>query len=444
MLMRDQRIGHPAGRRLLYAPGGVTAGGSGDPGCSEAAMTEAGVLGIELFVALLATAVAVALVTRRLSIPYSVALVVAGLAISFVGPLQRVEIGSDLILAVLIPGLVFEAAYKIHLDELRRTFPAVAVLAVPGVAVTAAVVAAIVSSATGLDTGLAFLLGAIVCATDPVAVIAIFRQLRAPTRLATVVEAESLLNDGTGVVLFTIALAAISRPIGLIEAIGTFAFAVVASTLLGTVAGFVAVRVMRLADDPLVEVMASVVAAYGTYLVAEHWHQSGIIATVVAGIVIGNPGVRWALGARTTEALDLAWETIAFLLTTLTFLLVGVVITPATLLAAIPVIVAGYVAITVARALVVYGVIGGGQRLFPARFGHRLPVGYLHVMFWAGLRGAIAVALVLALPADLPSHDLVAGGVYGIVLITLLVQGTTAGWVVRRAGVPTGGAATAP
>jgi len=398
-------------------------------------MGDASLIGVELFVVLVALAAAVAIVTRRLSIPWSVALVVAGLAISLTGPIADLRITHDLILAVLIPGLVFEAAYKLNLPELRRTFPAVAVLAVPGVAVTAAVVAEIVSRTTGLDRGLAFLLGAIVCATDPVAVIAIFKQVRTPATLQTVVEAESLLNDGTGVVLFTIALAAVTAPVGLADGLVMFAVTVIVSAALGAVAGYVAVRAMRLADDHLVEVAVSVVAAYGTYLVADALHQSGIIATVVAGIVIGNPGARLALSERTTEALDLVWEFIAFLLTALVFLLVGVVITPTALTAAIPVIIAGYVAITIARAIVVYGVIGGGQRLLPSGSGRRLPTGYLHVMFWAGLRGAIAIALVLALPADLPNRDLVAGGVYGIVLVTLLVQGTTAGWVVRRAGI---------
>ena len=398
-------------------------------------MATGSILGVELFVVLVAIACVVALVTRRLSIPYSVALVVAGLAISLVGPAADLDITPDLILAVLIPGLVFEAAYKIHLDELRRTFPTVVVLAVPGVAVTAAVVAEIVSRTTGLDRGLAFLLGAIVCATDPVAVVAIFKRLHAPARLATVVEAESLLNDGTGVVLFTIALTAISQPVGIVEGFWTFLVTVIVSAAIGAGAGLIAVRTMRVAGDHLVEVMVSVVAAYGTYLLADTFHQSGIIATVVAGIVIGNPGRRLALSERTTEALDLVWEFVAFLLTALTFLLVGVVITPATLVDALPVIVAGYAAITVARAIVVYGVIGGGQRLLRPRSAHRLPVGYLHVMFWAGLRGAIAIALVLALPKDLPSRDIVAGAVYGIVLITLLVQGTTAGRVVRRARI---------
>lgn len=398
-------------------------------------MQNGAILGVELFVVLLAVAVGVSLLTRRVPIPYSVALVLAGLAIAVVGPLSDLQLPPDVILAVLIPGLVFEAAYKIDLDELRRTFPSVAVLAIPGVVVTAAVVAVVVSKTTGLDIGYAFLLGAIVCATDPVAVVAIFKRLRTPSDLSTVVEAESLLNDGTGVVMFSIALAAIAAPVSLGEALFSFVATVILSGILGVVAGMVAVRLMRLAGDPLVEVMVSVVAAYGIYLLAGISHESGIIATVTAGIVIGNPGPRHALSERTTQALDLVWEFVAFLLTALTFLLVGVVITPGSLLAATPVIVAGFIAITIARALVVYGVIGGGQRLFGGLLGHQLPLGYLHVMFWAGLRGAIAVALVLSLPADLPNRELIAGGVYGIVLLTLLLQGTTAGRVVRRSGV---------
>jgi len=387
------------------------------------------------FVVLLAIAIAVALVTQRLSIPYSVALVIAGLVLSLGGPMGQLRITPELILLVFIPGLVFEAAYHIDLDYLRRSFASVAVLAVLGVVITAGVVAAVVSATTGLNIGLAFVLGAIVCATDPVATVAVFRQLHAPKGLATVVEAESLLNDGTGVVLFTIALAAVTSPVSPLDGIERFVFELVVSTALGAVAGLVAVRLMRLADDRTVQVMISIVAAYGIYLLADTMHESGIIATVVVGLAIGNAGGRFALPAATTEALDLVWETVAFLLTAMVFLLVGVAITPAQLAGAGAVILAGFVAITVARALVVYGLIGAGGRLLARGGRSPVPVGYLHVMFWAGLRGAIAIALALSLPADLPQHDLIAGGVYGIVLITLLVQGTTAGWVVRKSGV---------
>jgi CPA1 family monovalent cation:H+ antiporter len=399
-------------------------------------MTEsetAGLLPVELFVLLVVVATAVALVARRSALPYSVALVLAGLGISVLFPSNKVEITPELILAVLLPGLVFEAAYKIDLGELRRAFGAVAVLAAPGVLITAAVVAIVVSTATGLDIALAFLLGAMISATDPVAVVSLFKRLHAPRRLATVVEAESLLNDGTGVVLFSIALRAVSAPVSIVDGAVAFALTVVVSAVIGIVAGLLAERLMQAADDHLIEIAISVIAAYGTYLIADRIHESGIIATVVVGLVLGNEGGEQRLSRRTREALDITWEFVAFLLTALTFLLMGLAISPGLLVRAAPLIAAGFVAITIARALVVYGLIGGGGRLLPGPA--RMPLGYLHVMFWAGLRGAVAVALALALPNSLPDRDLLQGAVYGVVLVTLLVQGTTAGQVIRTSGI---------
>lgn len=385
------------------------------------------------FVVLLVIAVAVALVTQRRSIPFSVALVVAGFVLTFADSTPA-AVPPDLILLAFIPGLVFEAAYHIDLKYLRRRFASVAVLAVPGVVITAAIVGVIVSALTGLELRFAFVLGAIVCATDPVAVVAVFKQLRAPKDLGTVVEAESLLNDGTGVVLYTIAVAAATSPASPADAVLKFIVEIAGSVALGVIAGFIAVRLMHLAEDQTLRVMVSLIGAYGTYLAADAVGLSGIIATVVVGLVIGNAGGQFTLPEATTEALDIVWDSIAYLLTALVFLSIGVAITPGELGVAWPVIVAGYLGITVARAVVVYGLIGAGGRLL-GRGRRAMPVGYLHVMVWAGLRGAIAIALVLSLPANLPNRDLITGGVYGVVLITLLVQGTSAGWVVRQSGV---------
>jgi monovalent cation:H+ antiporter, CPA1 family len=394
---------------------------------------QAGLVTIELFVILVLVATVVALVARRIALPYSVALVLAGLGIAFLVPGQRIEITPEFILAVLIPGLVFEASYKLDLKELRRSFAVVAILAAPGVLITAAIVALVVPVFTDLDTAHAFVLGAIISATDPVAVVALFRRVGAPKRLATLVDAESLLNDGTGVVLFAIALAALVEPVsfagGVLEFVVTIAF----STLIGLVSGVAAHWLMRKTDDPQLEIAISVIAAYGTYLIADRLHESGIIATVVVGLLLGNQLGARDLSQRTRDALETVWEFVAFLLTALVFLLVGFVISPQLLLLALPVIVVGYVAITAARALVVYGLVGVGSRVLSRP--SAIPTSYLHVMFWSGLRGAIAVALALALPATLEDRDLLTGAVYGVVLVTLLVQGTTAGLVVRRSGV---------
>ena len=197
-----------------------------------------------------------------------------------------------------------------------------------------------------------------------------------------------------------------TEPVTLGEGAIAFVVTIVASAVIGAVAGWVAERLMRIADDHLIEVAISVVAAYGTYLLADRLHESGIIATVIVGLVLGNAGGAKRLSERTREALDITWEFVAFALTALTFLLVGLVISPGLLSTALPVIGAGYLAITLARLLVVYGLIGGASRVL--RGPRPLPVGYLHVMFWAGLRGAVAVALgaraARVAPRSRPAH----------------------------------------
>jgi Na+:H+ antiporter len=390
---------------------------------------------VESFAILLGVAALVALGARRVRVPYSVALVLVGLGVSVISPRSSLEISPELVLAVLLPGLVFEAAYQMDVRELRRSFGWVVVLAAPGVLLSAAIVAIVLHLATGLAFDIAVVVGAIVSATDPVAVVSTFRRLRSPARLTTLVEAESLFNDGTAIVVFLIALRVVAGPITGGEAVLTFVSIVAISTLIGLVAGFAASQVIARVDDHLVELTISVVLAYGTYLVADELGQSGIIATVVAGVVLGSYGRRIGMRQRTVEALDLVWEFIAFILNALVFLLIGVATSTGELGAALPGIGWGIVAILVGRALVIYGLVGIPARLLSATTRtEAIPLGWLHVMFWAGLRGAVAMALALSLPVDFPQRDLVQGIVFGIVLFTLLVQGTTAELVVRRAG----------
>ena len=389
------------------------------------------VVAAELFVVLLVIASAVALVARRTPLPYSVALVLAGFALSSVLPRVDSRVDPDLLLFVLLPGLVFEAALQTRIDDLRGSLRAVVVLAAPGVLISAGIVAVVLHFATGMDLTLAFVVGAAVAATDPAAVITIFRRLGTPRRLATVVEAESLFNDGTGIVVFALAVAAVKSGADLMGGAEAFVVTVFVSAALGLAIGWLGSRVIALVDDHLIELTVSLAVAYGTYLLADRLDQSGIIATVVAGILVGNHGRAVGMSRRTSSALDTVWEFLAFLLTALTFLLVGLAITPGALADAAVAIAWGFVAVLVGRAVVVYGLLGGAARLLPGP--SALPLGWLHVLFWSGLRGAVATALALSLPADMPDRDLLAGTIYGIVLLTLLIQGTTAAYVVSRA-----------
>ena len=402
-------------------------------GAAEAG--EATIHVVELFVLLIAAATGVALLTRRSGLPYSVALVVLGLLIAAIGPTIDLVVTPQLVLLALVPGLVFEAAYRLDVTELRRTFFGVAILAIPGVLVSAGVVA-LVLTATGLEPSLAFIVGAIVSATDPVSVIATFRSLGAPAGLRTLVEAESLFNDGTAVVVFSIAVAAATSSVAPTHAVAWFISTIVVSVGLGLVAGAVAARVMVFAEDHLIELAISVVLAYGTYIAADRLGQSGIIATVVSGIVLGTYGRRVGVRASTFEALDQTWEFVAFLLTAFVFLLIGLAISIATLVDSAGAIAVGVIGILAGRAIVVYLILGGGSRVVRAvGRGPALPTAWLHVLFWAGLRGAIAVGLALSLPEDLAQRSYLQTIVFGITLFTLLVQGATSGLLIGRLGL---------
>jgi monovalent cation:H+ antiporter, CPA1 family len=390
---------------------------------------------IWLLVGILAASVAVSLLTRRWALPSSVVLVLVGLAVALIGPALGLPVSPpvapQLLLAIVLPGLVFEAAFRTDLAVLRPTAGWIVLLGIPGVLIVAAVVAAILAAATGLSATEAFVVGAMVAATDPAAVLSAFRHLPVPARLATTVEMESLVNDGTGIALFALALELLSGGGSAGVAALEFVLIVLGSGALGLAAGFAAARLVRRVDDHLVELTITIVLAYGTYLVAAALGGSGVIATLVAASTFGA-GARQALTDRARETIDDVWELVAFVLTAAVFLLVGVSIAPGTLVHAAGPIAIGIAAVLLSRALVVYGLLGGVARLATARRADAgLPVAWLHVLFWAGLRGAVSVALALSLPPDLPNRELLQGITFGIVLFTLLVQGTTIGWVVR-------------
>jgi CPA1 family monovalent cation:H+ antiporter len=390
-----------------------------------------------LFVAFLAALPVVAFLSGRLRLPYTVALVLVGLAVSALPVQEKLVVSPELVVTVLLPGLVFEAAYRLDSNELRRTFGGVALLAVPGVLVTAAVVAFVLHMATGLPVNEAFLVGAIVSATDPVAVVSTMRRLDAPRRRVTLVDAESLFNDGTAALAFVVAVAALgSQPPTLGESVMKFALALVASVAIGAVSGFLISRALKSTSDHLIELTLTLLAAYGTYLVADAVHASGIIGSVVAGIVLGSYGRREGMSPRGQDSIDVVWEFLAFVLTGAAFLLIGIAIPLPSLGAAAVSIAWGVLAVLIGRAIVIYGLLGGAARL-ERRIGlvPALPLSWLHVMNWTGLRGAVAAALALSIPEGTADRELLQGIVFGVVLFTLLVQGTTAARVLRWAGV---------
>ena len=410
---------------------------------------------IRLFVLLVGAAALVTLLARRIHLPYTVALVAFGIVAGAVAQPLRVEITPELVLVVLLPALIFEASYQTDFAKLRPSLGGVALLAGPGVFISAAVIAVALHFGAGMAASEAFVVGAMLSATDPAAVIATFKQLGSPRRLSTLVEAESVFNDGTGIVVFAIAVAFVTRPVGPLEIGFTFFAVTIVSTALGAVAGYAASRLLPSVGDHLIEISLSVVVAYGTYLAADALHQSGVIATAVAGIVLGNYGRRRGLSPKTEEALDTVWEFVAFLATAFVFLVVGFSIAVHSLVSVAVPIAWAIAATLLGRAVIVYGLLGGwrlarralwaraGRTAGPKRTGRvaktaadeaAIPFDWLHVVFWSGLRGAVSTALALSLPTDFPHRTELQAITFGVVLFTLVVQATTAEVVVGRWG----------
>lgn len=385
-----------------------------------------------LIIELLLVVVVVALIVRRLNVPYTVALVLVGLMLTLQHSITA-DLTPELILTLFVPPLVFEAALNINLDELRRNLPAILVLAVPGVILTTLIVGCIVSLVTPLALPVAMVFGALISATDPVAVVAMFRTLGVPKRLAVLVESESLLNDGTAIVVFNLALAvAISGRFSLLQSLGDFIFVSIGGTIIGLVLGWLVSRLIDRVDDYLIETTLTTLLAFGAYLLAEQFHFSGVLAVVAAGLINGNLGSQ-GMSPTTRIVINNFWEYVAFLANSLIFLLIGLKMNLPALLSAWQPVAWAVFAVVIARMLVVYG-FGGIMH----RFTDRIPVRWLHVLNWGGLRGAIALALVLSLPVELHvDRELLKLMAFGVVLFTILVQSTTMSSLLKRLGLVT-------
>ena len=363
--------------------------------------------------------------TLRAFLSESVALVAIGLVFGILVPSVRPLISAELVLLVLVPGLVFDAAFDLEWPTMRRLLPALIFLAIPGVLITALVVALLLNAAVGLPLALAFVVGAIASATDPIAVVATLERLRMPHALRTLIEGESLLNDGTGLALVAIAVSAATTTLGATDAAMIFTITVTASAVAGFAIGRLGAALMNTAGPRPAAVVVSILYIYGCYAGAASLGLSGVLVAVVAGITMGNVLRARSVDPAIRTRIDRAWGGIAFLLSALTFFAIGAAIDMTSLIGELGGIAVGVFAVLLARALFVY---------VPYLFiRSRAPTGWAHVVFWSGLRGAIAFAATLALPADLPQRQLLQNVSFGIVFVTLIVQGATAPLVVRAA-----------
>jgi Na+:H+ antiporter len=380
-----------------------------------------------LIIELLLIVSIVAIAVRRLRIPYTVALVIAGLLITFQSAI-KFELTPELILALFVTPLVFEAAFHLNVSELRRNLAAILILAIPGVILTMFIVGGMLLFGIHLSLPIALLFGALIAATDPVAVVALFRTLGVPKRLSVLIEGESLFNDGTAIVLFNLMLAVVlTTKINLAASVGQFFIVSIGGLLVGLVLGWLVAQLISRVDNYLIETTLTTVLAFGSYLLADRLGFSGILAVLMAGLVNGNIGQQ---GMSPTSRIVIFnfWEYVAFLTNSLLFLLIGLQVNISALLAAWQSILWAILAVFVARTVVVYGL-----SLLVKRVAEPIPLSWQHILNWGDLRGAICLALALSLPIAMgPQRDLLLTMTFGVVLFTLLVQSTTMSPLVKR------------
>jgi monovalent cation:H+ antiporter, CPA1 family len=379
-----------------------------------------------LMITLLLIVSLVAMLVRRFRIPYTVALVVVGLLITSQYAL-KFELTPQLILALFVPPLVFEAAFHLNISDVRRDLPGILLLAVPGVILTSLIIGGVLVLGTSLSFPMALVFGTLIAATDPVSVVALFRTLGVPKRLAVLVEGESLFNDGTAIVVFNLMLAfAVTGRFDLTKGLTDFVFVSTGGIVIGLVLGWIISQLITRVDDYLIETTLTMVLAFGAYLVAEQLHFSGVLAVVAAGLVNGNIGPR-GMSPTTRIVLYNFWETVAFLANSLVFLLIGLQVHLSILISAWHPILWAILAILAARLVVVYSL-----SWVVNRFSEPIPMSWQHVLNWSGLRGAISLALALSLPAALgPDRDRLQVMAFGVVLFTMLIQSTTMGQLIR-------------
>jgi len=381
-------------------------------------------LGFLLFVSAL-----VAMLTRGLRLPYTAGLVLAGIGLYLGHVRLGLHLSRDLIFSVFLPPLVFGAALSIRWSELKKDLPVVIALASVGVMLSALVTAVGVRYLLSWDWGSSMLFGALIAATDPVSVIATFNEAGAKGRLRLLVESESLLNDGTAAVAFVAVL-------GVLAGEHTDALSLSSRLLLTTgggalVGAVVGYSFMVLADrttDHLVKITFTTLAAYAAFYLAERYRMSGVLAALTAGLVIGNHTALYTTAAG-RQALEIFWEYVAFVANSLIFLLIGAEEAQEHFSGLWIAVLIAIALVTLGRAMAVYPVC----LLFSRS---RLAVGprHQHVLFWGGLRGALALALALSLPPDLPHRSHILTLTFAVVAFSVFAQGLTITPLMRRLG----------
>ncbi len=368
----------------------------------------------------------VALIARRLKIPYTVGLVIAGICVGLLPLNLSITFDKELLFQVLLPPLIFEAALYINWNELKRDFLPVVSFATIGVILSTSVTTLFMYFVAGWDWNYAALFGVLISATDPVSVIATFKEAGVTGRLRLLVEAESLFNDSTAAVMFAIAL---TFAMGGSMTIGTAFIAMSLSIIGGIVAGvLVGGGCLLLAGrtrDHLVELALTTIAAFASFWLAEQFsysgvHFSGVLASMTAGLLVGNTNTLGFISDKGEESIESFWEFAAFVANSIIFILLGINEAAQNFGRSMFAIGVAIVAVILARGVAIYPI----SAVF-SKSRWKIPKSFQHIMFWGGLRGALALALALGIPESMPFRSEIVTVTFGVVAFSVFAQGLT-------------------
>jgi CPA1 family monovalent cation:H+ antiporter len=370
-------------------------------------------------IALLLIACGVGVAVKYIRIPYTIALVLVGLLVGMTEIFPEIQLTEDVVFTLILPPLLFEGALAMDIRHLRDNINPILTLATAGLLLTI-LVTGYITSLVGIPLLLALIFAAMVSPTDPVSVLATFRKLGAPKKLTTLIEGESIINDGTAVVIFSILLEMLRGDVSILNGFAEFLLVCAGGAAVGFVVGYAAYRILSYIDDPLIEVTITLILAFGTFLIAEQLGVSGVIAVVAAGLIIGNYGTEFSMSPSTRLTLINFWSAVVFLVNSLVFILIGIDTHIFELVKYW-----NYVAIAIPAVL-----IGRAVTVYPVLTAFRVKASWQHVAFWGGLHGTIPVALALSL--ETPMRDTLSAMAFGVVIFSLVIQGLSLDYFARR------------
>ncbi|TRU67809.1 MAG: sodium:proton antiporter [Microcystis viridis Mv_BB_P_19951000_S69] len=380
-----------------------------------------------VLILLLLIATAVALVTQRLRISYVAGLVLAGLPITDLLS-RRIGLNPFLVLNLFLPILIFEAAINTDISRLRSTFKPIALLAGPGSVFSAAIIAVLVKFGLGLDWIPALLVGVILANTDTVSIIAVFKEIRVPSRLSTIVEGETLFNDAAALVTFNLLLVIYATgTISTTQVIEEVLIVALGGGLVGAVLGYLCLPIYVRLRDPLSSLLLTVALALGAFQLGQFLGVSGAVAVVIAGLVFGNLGLPRSASASDRITLISFWEYAGFIVNTFIFLLIGIEINPLTLWQTLPSIVLVILAYQLGRILSVYSLLSVLRWI-----DRPIPLRWQHILILGNIKGSLSMALAVAIPLALTGRELIIELVFGAVLFSLVIQGLALPWLIKK------------